>query len=249
MVNAKLNKKGNFVFNLALVFGILFLTIFILFKFSNMEKSTSTSYIGEIQIKMINYYLEGESNIFSIEQSAKYAQAEALQEFYANGGYVKNYCGESNGYMIWSNPSKKCFLTKEIINQEFTKIYNNSIEKYNKLNIKGNYQINFLNDKILIKGDEIPLKNKDIIYYLKPVIIVDSQYNLDKSYEISELIRINLDKCNQNISCWKSLGNFDIKENNKIIYFDMNLKQNIGYFDKKDIVLKFAIDFNNPIFA
>ncbi len=249
MVNAKMNKKGNFVFNLALVFGVLFLTVFIFFKFSDLKNSTSTLYIGEAQINMINTYLEGESNIFAIEQSAKYSQAESLQEFYAKGGYVKTECGVSNDYTLWVKSSKQCFLTKKTLTEEFTKIYNVSINNYNPINIKNNYNVSIINNNFLIKGDEIPLKNKRIIYYLRPIILVDSQYSLDYAYQTSELIKNNIDKCKQDTTCWESLGDFNIKENNKILYFDVNLKQSLGYFDKKDIVLKFALDFNNPIFA
>ena len=251
-----MNKKGSFVYPILLVLAIIALLTYTSFKLITLEKKTTTKEIGEIQIKLINYYNYGEKALFYIEQSAKLSQSASIEELYINGGYFKSECGETGGYMLWSKGSKTCFLNKEILTEQFSQIFSNNIKKYasnyKDLDIKNDYKISIDNDNFLIEGNEISIEDENIRYSIMPKIKIKSQDDITRIIEISDRIKNNLNLCQSSITCWKNIdSSFNIQERNKALFFDIDLNNKIGLIDKIPLKIKFALDFNefNPLFT
>ncbi len=250
-----MNKKGSFIYPLLLLLAIIVLLTYTSFKFITLEKKTTTKEIGEIQIKLINYYNYGEKALFYVEQSAKFGQSASIGELYLNGGYFKSECGETDGYMLWSKGAKTCFLSKEILIGQFSQIFSNNINNYaanyKDLDIKNDYKISIDNDNFLIEGNEISLGDENIRYSITPKIKIKSQDDITRVIEISDKVKNNLNSCQSNITCWKNVdSSFNIQERNKALFFDMDLNNKVGLIDKVPLKLRFALDFNefNPLF-
>lgn len=119
MINRRMkNKRGQF-YIIAVIIAVIFALVssFIIINFMSSEKSKD-EYLGVYESGMIDAILEGDKALIYLEQTAKYASNNALQE-YSKQGAVSTIpengeeeegaeCG-SYVYNLWNSESEECF--------------------------------------------------------------------------------------------------------------------------------------------
>lgn len=246
-------RNGSFIFGPLLLIIVIAMLTTAGFKLIALEKSVQKKQIGEMQIELINTYNDGEKALFFIEQSSKYSGGNALQEFYSKGGYFLNECGSINNYNLWIKGSQKCFLDKKIALEQFSEFLTSNINEYASnydTPIQNKYVVREGKNTLTASGNEIEFYKEQFKYSIRPAFNVHYNEEISNIIEWSNKIKDNIDKCKSNIICWKGIdSNIKVVESNKVFYFDIDYKS-VGFFEKKPLVLKFALDFNeyNPLF-
>ncbi|MBI2670987.1 hypothetical protein HYX18_03355 [Candidatus Woesearchaeota archaeon] len=250
-----INRRGSIFYSPFLVLALLVILTYTGFKFLTIETGIQTQMIGTLQIDLLNIYNSAEKYQFFIQQSAKYAQTNAIVEFYNNGGYYKSGCGNVKGYNLWVKGSLNCFLDKNTIINEFGKMYSDKINEYatdfKAADLKNNYGVKLDNGDFVIKGSEILIAKDSIKYYVKPEFKIRSEDELEFINVITDKVKSNINLCMDDTNCWEKLdSSFKVTKSNRVVYFDIETKNKVGFFEKKPLVLMFALDFNeyNPLF-
>jgi len=165
---------------------------------------------GDIQIKILNVYSEGEKTLFYIDQSAKYSAQQAIYDLSQNGGFLEaNKCGDYLGYNYWKTETQQFEECKPSTEENFKLTFNTNLNKhfdqinsiykimipknnYLDIKVKDNLNIIGIADKNLI----IPIGEKPIgIYSISPSFNVNTDYDLDEYNSLSENLEIFYEEC------------------------------------------------------
>ena len=247
------NKKGFFTVALVLLFILLISYASITFLVSERKSQEVT--IGKIQTDTINVYQDAEKSLFYIDQSAKYSAYKTAEELALKGGDFTN-CGVEENYVLWQAGKKECYPTEESLKNSFTDMFNKNLninlENYNKLNknnlILDNYNLALEeNNELKIIGNaknNLEIKQENIDYSIKPNFITKIDYNFTDYLEISKKVKNTINKCNQDLTCWKTEhSDWTIDQNGNLFMFNVLLTRKT-LFSEKNIIIKFGINFN-----
>ncbi|MCK4521480.1 MAG: hypothetical protein KAU20_02820, partial [Nanoarchaeota archaeon] len=101
------------------------------FYFLSIQKSSeiTVNYIGESSLDLLKASKKAENALFYIDQSAKFAVGQSINDLAQNGGYYKqSNCGQYIGYYFWQKEDKECYPAE--LNKNFKLILNENIDKY-----------------------------------------------------------------------------------------------------------------------
>ena len=83
--------------------------------------------LGDVALKSMNTYMEGEKTLFMIDQAAKYSAYPTVYELAENGGFYNpsSQCGDYLGYAILYDKGKEC---NPNLNEEFIQTYGKNLD-------------------------------------------------------------------------------------------------------------------------
>ncbi|MEM4248426.1 MAG: hypothetical protein QXH80_04085 [Candidatus Nanoarchaeia archaeon] len=155
-------------------------------------RENPTTYIGELQIKMLTAYQKAQSEHLFIEQAAKLSAQQTAHELAANA----TGCGYFRDYPLWNNATSECYPNYEnqfavILNQKLNNYFVKYKEKTNHDIPLNNYEIIFAEEHIIgtpYKHLNFDITTKDALgnevltglYFIKP------SFNIAFDYKISE---------------------------------------------------------------
>lgn len=105
-----------------------------------LNKNSPLKYpIGKRQFELLKAYMQAESALFYIDQSAKYSAQQAVYELANQGGYYdENDCGSFQETSVWaviekdtdSSKVKECYPSDKSVKENFKKFFNEILADY-----------------------------------------------------------------------------------------------------------------------
>jgi len=248
-------RRADTMFFIGFIVFTLVILVFATYTFYLSERKSNTEIIGDKQIKLLEIYGEGEKQLFFIDKSAEYVQGDAFLDLSS----FDTGCGSKNNYYLWKKGFQDCFLTQDLIQKQFNKTFNSRLNEY-FINYGGLLQDNYeiiLKDNYVMGNAINPLniKAENISYLITPNFKIKTDYNFDSLLDISEKAKKYSEECKDDLNCWnlkaqQSTYQWQIDKNGKVFMFDVNTNLKVGFFEQKEFIVKFAIDFEeNPLFT
>ena len=227
--------------------------------FLNSEKKSNEVTIGKIQTDVINVFQDAEKTLFYLDQSAKYSAYKTTEEITLKG--ISSNCGIEENYILWKSDRKECYPDEETLKKSFIELFSKNLdiylEEYNKIN-KNDLTLNNYNleleetNELKITGnakEDFKIKQQEIDYSNMPNFITKIDYNFTDHLDISKDVKELINKCNNDLTCWKSDSksiNWKIKQKGNLFMFDVTTNRKT-IFSEENIIIKFGINFNQLI--
>ncbi len=257
-----MNKKASIFFWPYLLLILLVLTSYGMYSIFTRDKTINgIFYVGGNQQRISDSYALFESKNLFFEKASLLSYYDSVYYLYENGGKFNFDCGQEQGYILWKIGSVDCFVDKKGFSDSFEKVFSSNLGIYTKdyinFPISGNLDFIYDENLIYIKTKTKLKMSKDNVEYQDYLYsnIVEN-LPMDEVLQITTEAKNYIKECREDISCYKtksqdSLFSWSIKNNGKLFMFDVNTNKKIGLFEKKDLILRFGVDFKelNPLFG
>ncbi len=267
MVKMIKGKKGTDMYAFLLVILSFFIIWYAIITF--LDKPGNLGFdIGAAQAKFVGRIVEGERELFYVDEVVKLAANKALLTLASSGGLKEGSCSKSGDYFIWDS---KCRPDKKIVEQNFIHYFKQEFDQrklpydYPDYKLSNKRLIGEANKEIDIKEiDEVgtwgfkrPVHDEEglpyhvwIKYKPKPNFAYDTGFDFGIFQRIFNKIKTD-DTCRRTCKCFDGPDWIDIDKDRCTIYpdgrYEIYLKQEVVITDtKQPIVIKFKInDYNN----
>jgi len=257
-----MNRKASIFFWPFFLLVLLILFSYGLYRVFTKENTINdTLYVGVNQYKINSAYDLFESKNLFFEKASTMSYYGSIYYLYDNGGKFNFNCGQEQGYVLWKVGSLNCFVDKKEFVDSFEKVFSSNLaigtKDYINIPVVDNlnfvYNENFVyfntKSKLIVQKDNV--EYQDYLYSG-----VKESLPVDEVIQVSAEARNYITQCKEDLNCYlvntqNSAFSWSIKNNGKLFMFDVNTNRKIGLFEKKDLVLKFGVDFKelNPLFG
>ncbi len=241
------NKKGLFTLYV-LIYTILGIGISLML-FVNFQEHSSTKYLGDSQLNLIELYSEGESDLFYVTQLL--SDIEIVSSLFENGGFYNDPNKMNGEYVLWKKNSSDCYPTLNLLDREFSIVFNKKLlnEGYSLdystkvINSLSFFEILFNSSKNL-DYSIVNKENEEIgIYSLSPNFKILINYDLNNFFSFVEEVKSIVGLCQNDENCWESHATFEWENNGNLFMFE-SLPQLIQTVNgEKEVKIKAAVDF------
>ena len=242
-----MNKKGLFTLYV-LIYTILGIGISLML-FVNFQEHSSTKYLGDSQLNLIELYSEGESDLFYVTQLL--SDIEIVSSLFENGGFYNDPNKMNGEYVLWKKNSSDCYPTLNLLDREFSIVFNKKLlnEGYSLdystkvINSLSFFEILFNSSKNL-DYSIVNKENEEIgIYSLSPNFKILINYDLNNFFSFVEEVKSIVGLCQNDENCWESHATFEWENNGNLFMFE-SLPQLIQTVNgEKEVKIKAAVDF------
>ena len=242
-----MNKKGLFTLYV-LIYTILGIGISLML-FVNFQEHSSTKYLGDSQLNLIELYSEGESDLFYVTQLL--SEIEIVSSLFENGGFYNDPNKMNGEYVLWKKNSSDCYPTLNLLDREFSIVFNKKLlnEGYSLdystkvINSLSFFEILFNSSKNL-DYSIVNKENEEIgIYSLSPNFKILINYDLNNFFSFVEEVKSIVGLCQNDENCWESHATFEWENNGNLFMFE-SLPQLIQTVNgEKEVKIKAAVDF------
>jgi len=152
------NKKSQFFMMILVVVTLISFSVLYAVMISKVRLDDKT--IGERQHMVLKTYLDMQSHLFYLDESADIASDQVLYELSKQGGIAVSECGDYFGYNLWNKGDKDCrpLKTEEAFSTIFNQELDKHLLKYDGIEFpSNNYQCFTMNDRFYCNAKK-PLK-------------------------------------------------------------------------------------------
>lgn len=256
-----MNKKASIFFWPFFILVLIVLSSFGLYTVFNRESAVvGNLYVGANQYWLTFLANSFEANNLFFEMASKNAYYDSVFYLYENGGKFNFDCGVEQGYVLWGVGDVDCFAYKKEFVDSFEKVFSSNLDVYTKnyigLPMAGNIEFTYGENAIYFKTkNKLRLSKEGAIYEDYLYSRVDEGLLIDEILQVGIEAKSYSDSCKEDLSCYRAKTKessfvWDIKNNGKLFMFDVNTNRKSGLFEKKDLIVRFGVDFRelNPLF-
>lgn len=257
-----MNKKASIFFWPYLLLILLVLTGYGMYSIFTRDKTVDgVFYVGGNQQRISDAHALFESKNLFFEKASLLSYYDSVYYLYDNGGKFNFDCGQEQGYVLWKIGNIDCFEDKKQFSDSFERVFSSNLDIYTKdyLNFPISGNLDFIygeNIVYFITKTKVKIQKDNVEYKDNLHSSILGDIPIDEFLQVTTEAKNYIKECREDLNCYKtktqdSPFSWSIKNNGKLFMFDVNTNKKIGLFEKKDLILRFGVDFKelNPLFG